>query len=369
MLLRFENQVKKVYDDNMERRKTKQVKVGKALIGGDAPITVQSMLNTKNGDVNAAIEQSLALKDVGCDIIRLAVTDDKSIEVVKALKENVGVPLVADIQFDYKIAVKAIEAGIDKIRLNPGNIGTAEMVKTVVSAAKERKLPIRVGVNSGSVSGEIASKYGRYSPEGLVREAMRHIQILEECNFDDIVISLKASDVSTMIESYRLIADKCCYPLHLGVTEAGTGYLGTIKSAVGIGTLLAEGIGDTIRVSLTDAPEEEIRAGIEILKALGLKKYGAALVSCPTCSRCSINLIQIAQEVEKRLRNVSADIKVAVMGCVVNGPGEAQNADIGITGANGEGLIFKKGKIIRRVPESKIVEELFVEIDKLIKER
>lgn len=353
----------------MERRKTKSVKVGKFLIGGDAPVTVQSMLNTKNGDVEAAVAQSQALKKVGCDIIRLAVTDEKSLEVVKELKKAIDLPLVADIQFDFRMALGAIAAGIDKIRLNPGNIGSADKVKSVVAAAAERKIPIRVGVNSGSVSKEIAAKYGRYSAEGLVLEAMRHIKILEDCNFDDIVISLKASNVATMIESYRLMASKCSYPLHLGVTEAGTSYSGTIKSAVGIGTLLAEGIGDTIRVSLTDQPEEEIRAGIEILKSLGLKKSGATLVSCPTCSRCSVNLIQIAKEVEERLANMPFPIKVAVMGCVVNGPGEAQDADIGITGANGEGLIFKKGKIIKKVPEDRIVDELFVEIEKLFKER
>lgn len=353
----------------MERRKTKSVKVGKFLIGGDAPVTVQSMLNTKNGDAEAAVAQSQALKKVGCDIIRLAVTDEKSLEVVKELKKAIDLPLVADIQFDFRMALGAIDAGIDKIRLNPGNIGSADKVKSVVAAAAERKIPIRVGVNSGSVSKEIAAKYGRYSAEGLVLEAMRHIQILEDCNFDDIVISLKASNVATMIESYRLMASKCSYPLHLGVTEAGTSYSGTIKSAVGIGTLLAEGIGDTIRVSLTDQPEEEIRAGIEILKSLGLKKSGATLVSCPTCSRCSVNLIKIAKEVEERLANMPFPIKVAVMGCVVNGPGEAQDADIGITGANGEGLIFKKGKIIKKVPEDRIVDELFVEIEKLFKER
>lgn len=353
----------------MERRKTKSVKVGKFLIGGDAPVTVQSMLNTKNGDVEAAIAQSQALKKVGCDIIRLAVTDEKSLEVVKELKKAIDLPLVADIQFDFRMALGAIAAGIDKIRLNPGNIGSADKVKSVVAAAAERKIPIRVGVNSGSVSKEIAAKYGRYSAEGLVLEAMRHIQILEDCNFEDIVISLKASNVATMIESYRLMASKCSYPLHLGVTEAGTSYSGTIKSAVGIGTLLAEGIGDTIRVSLTDQPEEEIRAGIEILKSLGLKESGVTLVSCPTCSRCSVNLIQIAKEVEERLANMPFPIKVAVMGCVVNGPGEAQDADIGITGANGEGLIFKKGKIIKKVPEDRIVDELFVEIEKLFKER
>ena len=349
----------------MERRKTKIVKVGKIGIGGNNPVSIQSMLNTKNGDINAAIEQSINLKNSGCDIIRLAVTDEKSIDVVKALKSSIDLPLVADIQFDYKMALKSIEAGIDKIRLNPGNIGSNDKVKAVVSAAHERNIPIRIGVNTGSVSNDIAQNYGRFSSDGLVFEAMRHVEILEKENFENIVISLKASDVPTMIESYRKMSEMRNYPLHLGVTEAGTNYSGTVKSAVGIGTLLAEGIGDTIRVSLTDKPEEEIRAAKEILKALGLKNEGAKLVSCPTCSRCTVDLISIANEVEKRLNGIDKQIKVAVMGCVVNGPGEAQDADIGITGAKGEGLIFKKGEIIKRVPENMIVEELFAEIDKL----
>lgn len=350
----------------MNRRNTRTVNVGKVNIGGDSPISIQSMLNTKNGDVNAAIEQTIALKEAGCDIVRLAVTDDKSIEVVKALKREVDIPLVADIQFDYKIAIKSIENGIDKVRLNPGNIGDERRVKEVIAAAKERNIPIRVGVNSGSVSSDIAKEYGRYSAEGLVYEATRHIDILEKNNFNDIVISLKASDVETMIKAYRLMAQKCDYPLHLGVTEAGTSYAGTIKSAIGIGSLLADGIGDTIRVSLTDKPVEEIRAAKEILKSLDLYEGAPKLISCPTCSRCSINLIDIAKEVEDRLSLVKKPITVAVMGCVVNGPGEASNADIGITGAKGEGLIFKGGEIIKRVKEELIVDELFKEIDKMI---
>lgn len=349
----------------MERKKTRAVQIGTIGLGGSNPVSIQSMLNTKNGDVEAALKQCKRLKEAGCDIIRLAVTDEDSIRVVEALKKQIDIPLVADIQFDYKIALRAIEAGIDKIRLNPGNIGSEDKVKAVVSAAKKRGIPIRVGVNSGSVSHDIAEKYGRYSAEGLVEEALRHIKILEACEFSDIVVSLKASEVPTMIESYRLMSEKRDYPLHLGVTEAGTNYAGTVKSAVGIGTLLAEGIGDTIRVSLTDDPVAEIRAAKEILKALGLKDEGAKLVSCPTCSRCSIDLISIANEVEKRLSDLDKNIKVAVMGCVVNGPGEAKGADIGITGSNGEGLIFKDGKVIKRVPEDKIVDELFAEIEKL----
>ncbi len=349
----------------MERNNTKSITVGNVGIGGNHSVSIQSMLNTKNGDEAAALNQCRKLQKAGCDIIRLAVTDEDSIRVVKYLKQNIDIPLVADIQFDYKIAIRSIEAGIDKIRLNPGNIGSEDKVKAVVSAAKERKIPIRVGVNSGSVSHDIAQKYGRYSAEGLVEEAMRHVHILESCSFDDIVVSLKASAVPNMIESYRLMSQRRNYPLHLGVTEAGTHYAGTVKSAVGIGTLLAEGIGDTIRVSLTDDPVEEIRAAKEILKALELRNEGAKLVSCPTCSRCSIDLISIANEVESRLVEIDKEIKVAVMGCVVNGPGEAKGADIGITGSNGEGLIFKGGKVIKRVPEREIVDALFAEIEKL----
>lgn len=349
----------------MERKKTRKIKVKNLYIGGDSPVTIQSMLNAKNGDIDGALAQCRQLEKAGCDIIRLAVTDEESISVVKALKKEITMPIVADIQFDYKMAISAIEAGVDKIRLNPGNIGNEEKVRAVVEKAKEYGVPIRVGVNTGSVSLDIAEKFGRYSSEGLVEEALRHIKILENCDFYDIVVSLKASDAKTMIESYRLMSEKRDYPLHLGVTEAGTSFAGTVKSAVGIGTLLAEGIGDTIRVSLTDDPVEEIRAAKEILKALDLRNGGAKLVSCPTCSRCSINLIEIAKEVEKRLERIEKDIKVAVMGCVVNGPGEARGADIGITGSNGEGLIFKDGKVIARVPEENIVDALFLEIEKL----
>lgn len=348
----------------MIRKATKAVKIGNIGIGGDYPVTIQSMLNTKNGDIKSAIEQTIALKSAGCDIVRLAVTGEDSINVIKALKKEVDIPLVADIQFDYKMALASIENGIDKVRINPGNIGSEKRVAEVIAAAKDRNVPIRVGVNTGSISLDIAKKYGRYSAEGLVYEATRHIEILQKHNFDNIVISLKASDVNTMIKAYRLMSEKCKYPLHLGVTEAGPAYSGTIKSAIGIGSLLADGIGDTIRVSLTDSPIEEIRAAKEILKALELREGGAKLISCPTCSRCSINLIDIAAEVEKRLLTLDKTVTVAVMGCVVNGPGEASNADIGITGANGEGLIFKDGKIIKKVKEEKIVDELFEIIDK-----
>lgn len=351
----------------MTRRKTKSIMLGKIGIGSDHPVSIQSMLNTDNGDINAAVKQSLALKEAGCDIVRLAVTDEKSLEVIRELKKQVDIPLVADIQFDYKMAIASIENGIDKVRLNPGNIGNERRVKEVIAAAKDRNIPIRIGVNTGSISLDIAKKYDRYSAEGLVYEATRHIEILEKNNFDDIAISLKASDVNTMIKAYRLMAEKCNYPLHLGVTEAGTAYAGTVKSAIGIGSLLSDGIGDTIRVSLTDKPTEEIRAAKEILKALELYDGGPRLISCPTCSRCSINLIDIAKEVETRLEALNKSVTVAVMGCVVNGPGEASNADIGITGANGEGLIFKDGKVIKKVKEENIVDELFYEIEKMFK--
>ncbi|MBQ3554371.1 MAG: flavodoxin-dependent (E)-4-hydroxy-3-methylbut-2-enyl-diphosphate synthase [Clostridia bacterium] len=349
----------------MERRKTRQVMVGNVGVGGESSISIQSMLNTKNGDFEVAEKQTKALALAGCDIVRLAVTDDASIEVVKRLKQSVDVPLVADIQFDYRLALRAIEAGIDKIRINPGNIGSDDKVRAVADAAGEKNIPIRIGVNTGSISQHIIDRFGGRSAQGLVEEAMRHVRILEENQFRDIIISLKASSVPMMIESYRMIADMVDYPLHLGVTEAGTAYSGTVKSAVGIGTLLSEGIGDTIRVSLTADPVEEITAAKEILSALELRRFGATMVSCPTCARCRVDLISIANEVSRRLKDLKREIKVAVMGCVVNGPGEARDADIGITGANGEGLVFRGGKVIRRVPEAEIVDVLFEEIDKI----
>lgn len=349
----------------MTRRKTRQVMVGKVGVGGKSPVSIQSMLNTKNGDFEAAKRQTEALAAAGCDIVRLAVTDDASVEVVRKLKKTVDIPLVADIQFDYRLAIKAMEAGIDKVRINPGNIGSDDKVKEVVDQALLRHIPIRIGVNTGSISREIVEKYHGRCAQALVEEAMRHVHILQEKAFEDIVISLKASSVPMMIESYQLISKVVDYPLHLGVTEAGTAYSGTVKSAIGIGTLLSEGIGDTIRVSLTADPLEEITAAKEILSALELRKFGATLVSCPTCARCSIDLISIANEVATRLKEIDRDIKVAVMGCVVNGPGEAKDADIGITGANGEGLVFRGDKVIRRVPEPEIVDVLFEEIERL----
>ncbi|MBE7010313.1 MAG: flavodoxin-dependent (E)-4-hydroxy-3-methylbut-2-enyl-diphosphate synthase [Ruminococcaceae bacterium] len=347
----------------MNRNKTRAVKVGNTGIGGAHKIAVQSMLCTPNGDMEAALRQTTALAKAGCDLVRLAVINDDSLRVVEQLKKKVDVPLVADIQFDYRLALSSIDAGIDKIRLNPGNIGNQERVRMVVEKAKYNSIPIRVGVNAGSVSQSLLKQYGAPCAEALVEEALGQVRLLEDCDFHDIVISLKASSVPMMIDSYRLMSQKVDYPLHLGVTEAGTIYSGTVKSAVGIGALLSEGIGDTIRVSLTADPVEEIKAANEILSALELKKDSAKLVSCPTCARCTVDLISIANRVTERLSEIKKPVKIAVMGCVVNGPGEARDADIGITGAKGEGLIFKQGTVIRRVPEEEIVTALFEELD------
>ena len=350
---------------HMERRKSRKVKVGNIYVGGDAPITVQSMTNTPTKNVEATLKQIQELYDAGCDIIRCAVLDMEDAESLSEITKESPIPVVADIHFDYKLAIKAIENGVSALRINPGNIGSVDRIKILKEACVEKKIPIRIGVNSGSLEKDILEKYGMLTAEGLVESALRHVKILEDLDFHDIVISIKSSNVAMMIECYRLIADKCDYPLHLGVTEAGTIQKGTIKSSVGIGTLLAEGIGDTIRVSLTTDPIHEIKVGIEILKTLGLKKKGVEFVSCPTCGRTQINLIKIAEEVESRLENYRKDVKVAVMGCVVNGPGEAREADIGIAGGIGEGIIFKKGQIIKKVKEEELVDALMEEIEKL----
>lgn len=349
----------------MKRKETRKVKVGSVYIGGDSKITIQSMTNTDTRDANKTLEQIKELYIAGCEIIRCAVPDMKACESLKEICENSPIPVVADIHFDYKLAIKAIENGVSALRINPGNIGSEERVKIVVEAAKDKNIPIRIGVNSGSLEKDILERDGKPTAKGLVESALRHVKILEELNFYDIVISIKSSDVPMMIEAYRLMSEECNYPLHLGVTESGTIFRGTIKSTLGIGTLLAEGIGDTIRVSLTSDPIEEIKVAKEMLKALGLRKEGIEFVSCPTCGRTQINLIRIAEEVEKRLEDCKKDIKVAVMGCVVNGPGEAREADIGVAGGNGEGLIFKKGQIIRKVKEEELVEELLKEIENL----
>lgn len=349
----------------MIRKPTRKVKVGSIYVGGDSPISIQSMTNTDTRDVKSTLNQINKLDKIGCDIIRCAVPDIEASEALKIITKESRIPVVADIHFDYKLALESIKNGVDALRINPGNIGSMERVKMVAEAAKEKSIPIRIGVNSGSLKKDILDKYGRVCPEALVESALQHVSILEKCNFNDIVISIKSSNVMQMIESYRLISEKVNYPLHLGVTEAGTTFRGTIKSSVGIGTLLAEGIGDTIRVSITGDPLEEIKIGKEILRSLGYVNEGIEFVSCPTCGRTNIDLISIAEEVEKRLLNCNKNIKVAVMGCVVNGPGEAREADIGIAGGKGEGLIFKKGEIIKKVKEEDIIDELIKEIEKM----
>ena len=353
----------------MYRRDSRQLKLGNILIGGDAPISVQSMTNTKTENVEATVKQINELTAIGCDVIRCAVPDFKAAQALSAIKEQISIPLIADIHFDYKLALEAIASGVDGLRLNPGNIGGEEEVSQVIAKASDRNIPIRIGVNAGSLPKDILLKYGHPTPEALVEAAWRHIKILEGHDYRNIKISLKAHDVPLTIAAYRLMAAQCDYPLHVGITEAGTVNSGIVKSAVGIGALLAEGIGDTIRVSLTGDPANEIRVAYQILKSLGLREYGPTLISCPTCGRTQIKLEKLALEVEKRLENVKEPITVAVMGCVVNGPGEAKEADIGIAGGISEGLIFKKGKIIKKVREEEIIDVLFAEIDKILIER
>ncbi|AOR23276.1 flavodoxin-dependent (E)-4-hydroxy-3-methylbut-2-enyl-diphosphate synthase [Clostridium taeniosporum] len=349
----------------MKRRISRKVKVGNIYVGGDAPITIQSMTNTDTRNVEDTLKQIDSLYKVGCEIVRCAVLDMDAAKALKEITAKSPIPVVADIHFDYRLALESIESGVSALRINPGNIGSEEKIKIVAEKCKEKNIPIRIGVNSGSLEKDILARDGKPTAEGLVESALRHVKILEKLNFYDIVISIKSSDVRMMIDCYRLIGEKCGYPLHLGVTESGTVTKGTIKSSIGIGTLLAEGIGDTIRVSLTSDPVEEIKVGLEILKSLGLKKGGINFISCPTCGRTQINLINIANEVEKRLENCNKDIKVAVMGCVVNGPGEAREADIGIAGGKGEGIIFKKGKIIKKVKEEELINALMKEIDNI----
>jgi len=348
----------------MERRNTKKIKAGGVFIGGGSPVTVQSMLNIPAADIEGSVLQAKELEKAGCDIIRAAVPRVEDVKLIEALKENISAPVVADIHFDYKIALSCADAGVDKIRINPGNIGSDDRVKAVADKCREKNIPIRIGVNSGSVEKSILAKYGAPTAEALTESALYHASLLEKYDFDDIVISIKSSDVFTMMQAYRLVSERCSYPLHLGVTEAGTYESALIKSSIGIGSLLAEGIGDTIRVSMTDSPVKEVTAGINILKALGLRK-GPQIVSCPTCGRTAISLIDLAKEVEKRLEGCDKDIKVAVMGCIVNGPGEAREADIGIAGGKGEALIFRKGEIIRKVPESEAVDALMKEIENI----
>ena len=350
----------------MERRKTRQIHIGSIPIGGGAPIPVQSMTNTRTTDTVATVSQIRALSEAGCDIVRLAVPDMAAAENLGTILRAVEVPLVADIHFDYRLALTAIEQGIAGLRLNPGNIGGADRVRAVTAAAKAAHIPIRIGVNAGSLDKRLLEKYGHPTAEALVESALEHVHLLEAEDFHDIKISLKAHDVPLTLAAYRLMSERVDYPLHLGITEAGTPQSGMIKSAVGIGALLAEGIGDTIRVSLTGDPVVEVKVANEILKSLGLREYGPTLIACPTCGRTAIDLPKIAAEVEARLAGVKRPLRVAVMGCIVNGPGEAREADVGIAGGRGEGLVFKKGTVLRKVPEDQLVAELFKEIDAII---
>ncbi len=352
----------------VKRTETKQIKVGNVLIGGQNKLSIQSMCNTKTKDVKATVKQILELEQAGCEIIRVACLDIEDAKAIKEIKRQIHIPIVSDIHFDYKIALTSIEAGVDKVRINPGNIGSEEKVKLVVEACKERNIPIRIGVNAGSLEKELLEKYGgKPTARAMVESARKHIDILEKLGFYDICLSLKASDLDLCIEAYEEAAKEFPYPLHIGITEAGTEFSGTIKSSIGLGILLREGIGDTLRVSLCDDPIKEVKVAKEILKDCNLYSKSPKLVSCPTCGRTQIDLIPIAKRVEEFLQTIEADITVAVMGCVVNGPGEARNADIGIAGGIEEGLLFKKGEIIRKVPQEQIVEVLQQEIKNMIK--
>lgn len=339
--------------------------IGRVAIGGDASCSVQSMCSTDTRDIAATSAQITELAAVGCEIVRCAVPDSDAAHALAQIKRKSPIPVVADIHFDYKLALQVLEGGIDGLRLNPGNIGERWKVAEIVASAAERRVPIRIGVNAGSLEKELLQRYGHPTAEAMVESAMRHIHILEDLSYQEIKISLKASDVMKTVAAYRLFSEQSDYPLHIGITEAGTLFSGTIKSSVGLGILLADGIGDTMRVSLTGEPKDEVRVGYDILKAVGLRQRGVNFVSCPTCGRCQINLIKVAEDVEKRLQGVDKQITVAVMGCAVNGPGEAREADVGIAGGNGEGLVFRHGEIIRKVPEDKLADALLEEIDKL----
>lgn len=349
----------------MTREHTRVVSIGDRVIGGGNPILIQSMTNTKTEDVAATVEQIHRLEAAGCEIIRCTVPTMEAAQAIKEIKRQISIPLVADIHFDYRLAVAAIENGADKIRINPGNIGSKDRVQAVVDAAKERDIPIRVGVNSGSLEKELIEKYGRVTAEGLVESALAQVNLIENMGYGNLVISIKSSDVLMCIRAHELIAGQTDYPLHVGVTESGSLTAGNIKSAVGIGNILYQGIGDTIRVSLTGSPVEEVRSAKLILKALGLRRGGVTVVSCPTCGRTQIDLIGLAAKVEKLVENMDLSIKVAVMGCVVNGPGEAKEADIGIAGGKGEGLLLRKGEVIRKVPEENLLDALKEELDRL----
>lgn len=349
----------------MDRKKTKQIMVGEVAIGGNSPITIQSMTNTDTKDIDNTVKQILELEKEGCHLIRSAINDEDDAKAIEKIKSKINIPFIADIQFDYRLAILAAKYGADCLRVNPGNIGSKDKVKAVVDICKEKNIPIRIGVNSGSISKEVLEKYKGVNENSLVYSAMEHVEILESLNFLNIKISIKASDVNLSIKAYEKISSLVDYPLHLGITEAGPVSSGTIKSSVGIGSILSRGIGDTIRVSLTGSPIEEVKVAKNILKSLDLLKEGIEIISCPTCSRTKIDLIKLVEESELKLKNIDKNIKVAIMGCPVNGPGEAREADIGIAGGHGEGLIFKKGKIIKKVKEEELLEELIKEIEKI----
>ena len=351
--------------EKKSRRLSREVQIGNVKIGGDSPVTIQSMTNTKTTDVTATIKQIIELEKAGCDIVRVAVPNEQAASSLSSIIKQIHIPIVADIHFNHKLALMAIDAGVDKIRINPGNIGSKEKIKTVLEKAKEKNIPIRIGINTGSLEKDLLEKYGQPCAQAMVESAMRHIHICEEFYFTDLIIALKSSDVQMMIDANRLIAEKTDYPLHLGVTEAGTIETGLVRSAIGIGTLLEQGIGDTIRVSLTANPVEEIKAGINILKTLKLKHHGVTIISCPTCGRLEYDMFNIVEQVEKRVAFFKRPVTVAIMGCVVNGPGEAKEADIGIAGGKGKVVLFKKGKILKTLNENEVVDFLLSEIKKL----
>ena len=349
----------------MNRKLTRQVNAGNVLIGGGAPIPVQSMLSARSTDIPGSVAQAKALEKAGCQILRIAIPDMAAVrELIPAIKQAVHIPVVADIHFDYRLALESAAAGIDKIRINPGNIGDDSRVKAVADECRRRNIPIRIGVNDGSLEKHILAKYGHPTPEALCESALYHASLLEKFDFTDIVLSMKASSVDFAVRAYQRASERCDYPLHLGITHAGTAHMGMVKSAIGIGSLLQQGIGDTLRVSLAADPVEQVKAGIDILKALGLRG-GVKLIACPTCGRTRIDLIPLANRVEKALASCQKDLTVAVMGCAVNGPGEAREADVGIAGGKGEGLVFRKGKILRKVPEERLLDELLLEIERL----
>jgi (E)-4-hydroxy-3-methylbut-2-enyl-diphosphate synthase len=351
----------------ISRKKTRQISVGNVKIGGNAPISVQSMTNTDTSDINATVAQIKRLEDAGCEIIRVAVPDKKAAEALGETKKQIKIPLIADIHFDYRLALEAIKQGVDGLRINPGNIGNKKKIEAVVSALKEKDIPVRIGVNAGSLEKDLLKKYGHPTPSAMVESALRHIKILEDLNYFNIKISLKASNVRDAIEAYRLISKKIDYPLHIGISEAGPLFSGTIKSAVGLGILLSEGIGDTIRVSLTADPVKEVDAAYEILKALGLRKKGINIISCPTCGRLEIDVIKLASQVEQRLSHIKEPLNISVLGCVVNGIGEGKEADIGIAGGRGIGIVFKHGKVKKKAKESELADLLVEEVEEMVR--